>query len=161
MTYHYSPEGANYHNEGKPPREPTRDLPVLSVSREQVKDAEIKRLNRIIEVMQEQSQHFIGEAQASADYWHGVACHNMERAYKWEQEYDKLFALLNPKCESCQSKGFTYITEYTTGGHPYNTMVPCPQGCGSLPASQYLTGEEQAKRTQKFIDDRLDLERKS
>lgn len=182
--YYYSPEGARYHDEGKPPREPTRDLPDLTdeekqermdsfndlgyhnikrpdVSRERIKDAEIERLNKIIEVMQEQSQHHLGEANASADYWHGVASFYMQRAYDWEQQYDELFAALHPKCESCASKGFTYQEMFTESGHPYRSVIPCPQGCGALPASEYLSGKEQAYRTQKFIDDRLDLERLS
>lgn len=134
MTYHYSPEGANYHNEGKPPREPTRDLPdltdaekqermdsfndlgyhntlkPLAISREQIKDAEIERLNKVIEVMQEQSQHYIGEAEASADHWRKVAAFYMERAYEWEQSYDELFAALNLK-----------DTDLEVGGLPVKT----------------------------------------
>lgn len=136
-----------------------RDLPRLDVSRERIKDAEIERLNKHIEVIQEQSQHYIGEAQASADHWQAIALQQMEKAFQWEQEYDKLFALLNPKCEQCGGTGIVYQAVYN-GGHPFNKVLLCPERCGEQPASN-LSGEEQLDRANAFIRSQLDKYPKS
>lgn len=165
MTYHYSPEGANYHNEGKPPREPSRDG-YLGYAQDTApleagaltKDAEIERLKLLQQKTQEQYEHYIDEAESEAEYYRGVASFYMKRAYDWEQAYDELFATLNPKCSECDAKGFTFGTRYTEGGQPYNIMVPCVKGCGPLPAGTYMTWstEEQLGRTRSFIAANVD-----